>query len=244
MRASFGELRRATRPAIMTDVLLLDYNGVVVDDEPIHFAALRDVLAIERVVVDEAAYYAEYLGLEDRTCIRLAFQRAGRGLDDGALDRLATRKAVWYAEATRTGVPLVPGVQAFVRAAAQVARIAVVSGALRREITAGLAQAGIADVVAAVVSVEDVSAGKPDPAGLRLGLARIGSGAGVRVAVVEDSLPGISAAKALGAGCAALTTSRDEGTLAAADVVWKSFAGHGVEELAPLFRKVDVTGSA
>ncbi len=39
----------------MTDVLLLDYNGVVVDDEPIHFAALRDLLAVERIAIDEQA---------------------------------------------------------------------------------------------------------------------------------------------------------------------------------------------
>jgi len=230
----------------MTDVLLLDYNGVVVDDEPIHFAVLRDVLAIERVAVDEAAYYADYLGLEDRTCIRIAFQRAKRRLDPGSLDRLAARKAVWYAEATRAGVPLVPGVQAFVRAAAHVARIAVVSGALRREITAGLERAGITDVVAAVVSAEDVPAGKPDPAGLRLGLARLtgGTPGGARAAIVEDSLPGIAAARALGAGCVALTTSRNEGALSGADVVWKSFVGHGAAELEPLFRKVDVGGGA
>jgi beta-phosphoglucomutase-like phosphatase (HAD superfamily) len=230
----------------MTDVLLLDYNGVVVDDEPIHFAALRDVLAIERVAVDEATYDEDYLGLEDRTCIRIAFQRAKRRLDAGSLDRLAARKARWYAEATRTGIPLVPGVQAFVRAAAQVARIAVVSGARRDEISAGLECAGIADVVAAVVSAEDVSAGKPDPAGLRLGLARVARGTtgGVRAAIVEDSLPGIAAARALGAGCVALTTSRDEGTLARADLVWKSFVGHAVAELAPLFREVRVGGGA
>jgi HAD superfamily hydrolase (TIGR01509 family) len=228
----------------MTDVLLLDYNGVVVDDESIHFAALRDVLAVERVAVDEAAYYADYLGLEDRTCIRLAFERAGRRLDGAALERLAARKAVWYAEATRAGVPLVPGVEAFVRAAAQVARVAVVSGALRREIVAGLTRAGIAGVIAAVVSAEDVSAGKPDPAGLRLGLARVAghSSGGVRTVVVEDSLPGIAAARALGAGCVALTTSRDEQTLASADVVWKTFVGHGVAELSPLFRTVELDG--
>jgi beta-phosphoglucomutase-like phosphatase (HAD superfamily) len=28
----------------VTDLLLLDYNGVIVNDEPLHFAALRDVL--------------------------------------------------------------------------------------------------------------------------------------------------------------------------------------------------------
>jgi beta-phosphoglucomutase len=227
-------------------VLLLDYNGVVVDDERIHFAALRDVLAVERVAVDEGAYFADFLGLEDRACIRIAFQRASRRLDAGALERLAARKAAWYADATRAGIPLVPGVQEFVRAAARFARVAVVSGALRREIAAGLERAGIRDVVGAVVSAEDVPEGKPDPAGLRLGLARLlGEPTGrVRAVIVEDSLPGIAAARALGAGCVALTTSRDARTLAGADAVWSTFAGHGVAERGPLFREVAFNGAA
>ncbi len=65
----------------MSDVLILDYNGVVVDDEPIHFAVLRDLLAVERIAMDRAAYYADYLGFDDRACLREAFRRAGRPLE-------------------------------------------------------------------------------------------------------------------------------------------------------------------
>ncbi len=232
----------------MTAALLLDYNGVVVDDEPIHFAVLRDLLAVERVDVDESMYYSDFLGLEDRACIRLAFEKAGRALDAKALDRLLARKAAWYAEATRGGVPVVPGVALFVRAAAASARVAVVSGALRREILAGLARAGIADLIPVVVSAEDVTVGKPDPAGLRQALARLVGGGGAsgaaRVVVVEDSAPGIAAARAIGAGCVALTTSRDASQLARADLVWDSFAGHQVAELEAVFREVAVDGGA
>jgi beta-phosphoglucomutase len=228
-----------------TRVLLLDYNGVVVDDEPIHYAVLRDVLAVERIPVDEVVYFSDYLGLEDRACIRIAFARAGRRLEAPSLDRLVARKAAWYAEATRRGPPLVPGVREFVQAAARVARVVVVSGALRREIAVGLERAGIRDLVASVVSAEDVREGKPDPAGLRLGLARLTPAPGrLRAVVVEDSLPGIAAARALGAGCVALSTSRDRAALTGADVVWSAFVGHEVAELDPLFREVDAGGDA
>jgi beta-phosphoglucomutase len=230
----------------VTDVLLLDYNGVVVDDEPLHFAALRDILDVERIGLDQATYVADYLGYDDRACLRKAFRRAGRSLDPGPLERLAERKADWYAELARAGVPLVPGVGDFVRAAARSARIGVVSGALRAEILAGLECAGIADVIAAVVSAEDVASGKPDPAGLRLALAQLvaaGTG-GTRAVVVEDSLPGLDAAHALGAGCVAITTSHSVRELAGADCAWESFAGHHPEELAALFRTVDPNGRA
>jgi HAD superfamily hydrolase (TIGR01509 family) len=132
-------------------------------------------------------------------------------------------------------------VREFVRAAAAAGlRVGVVSGALRREITAGLARAGIDDVVAAVVSTEDVADGKPDPAGYRLAIARSTDEAarGARAVVVEDSAPGLEAARALGAGCVMLTTSHPARQLAGADVVWDSFAGHAPEELRPLLREV------
>ena len=92
------------------DVILLDYNGVVVDDEPIHYAALRDALAPEGIAVDEASYYASFLGFDDRACIREAFRRSGRPLETASLLRLAADKATRYADRTRGGLPLVPGV--------------------------------------------------------------------------------------------------------------------------------------
>jgi HAD superfamily hydrolase (TIGR01509 family) len=229
----------------VTDVLLLDFNGVVVDDEPIHFAALRDVLGPEGIVVDEATYYADYLGYDDRVCIREAFRRSGRALDRPVLDRLAAEKAARYAATTTTALPVVPGVREFVRAAAADARIAVVSGALRREIHAGLERAGLADVVACVVSAEDVTRCKPDPEGHRRALSAVAGTAGrVRAVVVEDSAPGIAAARAIGAGCAVLTTSHAPEDLAAADLVWESFEGHRPAELWALLREVVKAGRA
>jgi len=229
----------------VTDVVLLDFNGVVVDDEPIHFAALRDVLGREGIDVDEATYYTEYLGFDDRVCIREAFRRSGRPLDRPALDRLAADKAARYAAGARAALPLVPGVREFVRAAAAAARIAVVSGALRREITAGLERAGLADVVACVVSAEDVTRCKPDPEGHRRALAAVASPPErVRAVVVEDSTPGLAAARALGAGCVALTTSHARETLAGADLVWDSFEGHLPAELSPLLREIEASGHA
>jgi beta-phosphoglucomutase len=227
----------------VTDLLLLDYNGVIANDEPLHFTALRDVLAIERIAMDEATYYADYLGFDDRGCLRAAFRRAGRPLDAAALSRLAARKADWYAELVRTGLPLVPGVREFVRGAADDGmRIGVISGALRREILAGLECAGIADRVRVVVSAEDVATGKPDPAGYRLAISRLAGAAAppLRAVAVEDSAPGLAAARAAGPGCVMLATSRPAGQLSGADAIWDSFAGHAPQELAPLVREVKV----
>lgn len=236
-------MRRRARPARpVTDLLLLDYNGVIVNDEPIHFAALRDVLAVERVPMNRATYDAAYLGLDDRTCVTMAFAQAARPLEAAALERLAARKAAWYAETVRAGLPLVGGVRSFLRAAADAGiGIGVVSGALHREITAGLECAGIADLVHVVVGAEDVAVGKPDPSGYRLAIARLAGDARapLRACALEDSGPGLTAARAAGAGCVLLATSFPRDRLTGGDAVWDSFAGHAPEDLAPLFREVD-----
>ena len=227
------------------DALLLDFNGVIVDDERLHWRSFRDVLAEDGIALTEADYDADYLGLDDRAAFTQAHRRAGRATAPDETARSIARKARAYAVLAEKELVVVPGATAFVRAAAaRGVRLAVVSGAIRPEIDAGLARAGLTDVIETVVSAEDVRTTKPDPAGLRLALRRLaerhGTGAW-RAAVIEDSLPGLAAARALGAGCAMLTTSHPAGRLKDADVVWPSFAGREPEELAPWYRPVEVT---
>ena len=222
----------------MTDALLLDYNGVVVDDEPLHAEAFLAVLAEEGAHLTRSAYYAEYLGYDDRACFREAFRREGRPLAPDRVARLVARKLERYLALADRSLPLVPGAAWFIRGAARGRRVAVVSGASRSEVSHGLAAAGLADVVEIVVASEDVATSKPDPAGLLLALRRLAERAPGpwRAVVVEDSLPGLAAARAIGAGCLALATSHPAAALVAADLVWESFAGHRPAEIEPLFR--------
>jgi beta-phosphoglucomutase len=228
------------------DALLLDFNGVIVDDEPLHFAAFRDVLAESGIALAEAAYWSDYVGIDDRAAFREAFARTGRTLEPADLQRNVSRKAARYAALAGRGLAVVPGVAAFVRAAALTRAVAVVSGALRAEIAAGLARAGLEDVVQAIVAQEDVAVSKPDPAAFRLGLRLLASRhprEPWRACVVEDSLPGLAAARGLGAGCVMLTTAHARGALDAADLVWDSFEGHAPSELDACWRSVEVPGA-
>lgn len=222
----------------MTDALLLDYNGVVVNDEALHFAAFRDVMKDHGLELDADTYYGDYLGCDDQSAFVEAWRRAHRTMSGELLRVLVTDKADRYAALTDGGVPPVPGAAEFVKAAAARWPVAVVSGALRREIEAGLRSAGLDGVIGVVVAAEDSQVTKPDPAGHRIALRRLAQ-LGVRptrAAVIEDSLPGLEAARAVGAGCLLLATSLPRAQLGAADLVWDDLAGHDPAELAPLFR--------
>jgi sugar-phosphatase len=95
--------------------------------------------------------------------------------------------------------------------------VAVVSGAARAEIEPVLAAAGLASMIQVIVSVDDVSNGKPDPESYLQALELLGGIDPSQVVVVEDTDAGVAAAKAAGTRCiAVLGTLRPE-RLAAAD---------------------------
>jgi sugar-phosphatase len=73
---------------------------------------------------------------------------------------------------------------------------------MRSEIDMVLRAAGL-DVFEVIVSAEDVTRGKPDPEGYLLALRRLRLPAADAVAI-EDSPPGIAAAKAAGLSCVAV----------------------------------------
>jgi HAD superfamily hydrolase (TIGR01509 family) len=215
----------------MTAAILFDFNGVIIDDEPQHCDALIATLAEYGYALDRETYYRDYLGFDDRECFRYSFGHMGRPVDEPALAGAIERKHAHYARAVRGSMQLVPGADEFIQAAALDGyQLAIVSGALRREIELVLDLAGLRAHFAEIVAAEDVSACKPDPQGYNLARAALAL-APNRCVVVEDSLPGLAAARAAGLRCAMLATSHGATDCTGADLVWHDFTGHGPTEL-------------
>jgi beta-phosphoglucomutase len=215
----------------MSAAILFDFNGVIIDDEPQHCEALIATLQEEGFALDRETYYREYLGFDDRECFRFSFARMGRPADEPALRDAIERKNAHYERAIRDSLRLVPGAEDFIETAALDAfQLAIVSGALRREVELVLDLAGLRAHFSEIIAAEDVTACKPDPQGYRRALAALDI-APHRSVVVEDSLPGLAAARAAGLRCAMLSTSHDEAACAEADLVWRDFTGHQPAEL-------------
>jgi HAD superfamily hydrolase (TIGR01509 family) len=215
----------------MTAAILFDFNGVIVDDEPQHCDALIATLDEYGFALDRTTYYREYLGFDDRECFRFSFARTGRAVDEPALREAVERKNAHYERAVRASMRLVPGATDFVEAAALDGfQLAIVSGALRREIELVLELAGLRPHFAEIVAAEDVTACKPHPEGYMRARAALAL-ALHRCMAIEDSLPGLTAARAAGLRCAMLATSHGEGGCVGADAVWQDFTGHDPAEL-------------
>ena len=83
-----------------------------------------------------------------------------------------------------------------------------------------LRAAGLAHSVPFIVAAEDVSAGKPDPAGYLKALASLGGDVPAReVVALEDSEAGVASAHAAGLRCIAVLGTLSPERLRAADAV-------------------------
>lgn len=215
----------------MPRAIIFDFNGVIVDDEPQHCEALIATLASYGFPLDREGYYREYLGFDDRECFRFTFTRMGREPTPALLHEAIERKAVLYERAIRTSMELVPGSAEFIREAAEEGyRLAVVSGALRREIELVLNEAGLRRHFEFMVAAEDVDACKPDPQGYRRARETLNLPA-ESCMVIEDSLPGLKAAHAAGIRCAMIATSHPPDELVGADLVWNNLSGYHPRDL-------------
>jgi HAD superfamily hydrolase (TIGR01509 family) len=215
----------------MRRAIIFDFNGVIVDDEPQHCDALIATLATYGYTLDREAYYRDYLGFDDRECFRFAFSLMGLQAEPPVIAEAIERKAARYDQAIHASMSLVPGSAEFIRRAADEGyRLALVSGALRREIDLVLALSGLRPHFEVIVAAEDVAHCKPSPEGYQK--ARVALGVEpVRCLVIEDSLPGLEAAHRAGLCCAMIATSHPAEALAAADLVWPTLEGRSPAEL-------------
>ena len=211
----------------MLHAVIFDFNGIIVDDEPIHFKLFQRVLGEEGITLTEEAYYARYLGFDDRGAFIAGFHDNNRSLTDQKLSELIDRKALYYQDAIRNHVVIFPGVKTLVYELAPSVPLAVASGALRHEIATILTTAGLLNYFQAIVSAEDVEQGKPEPEIFLRVLAKLNAAASPQIeaancVVIEDSKEGIHGARAAGMKCLAVTNSHPAELLGEANVVVKS----------------------
>lgn len=190
----------------------MDFDGVVVDSEPVHLACFQRVLSEEGMVLTAEDYYAKYLGYDDRDCFLAVARDQGRPLKR-PLEALIAAKTALVQQALSESIQPLPGAVELIRSArAAGVPVAVCSGALRKEIELASAAVEVLDCFTVIVSAEDVSAGKPDPQGFRLVLERLAAACGRPIrpqcsVAVEDSPAGIAAARAAGMKVLAVTNS-------------------------------------
>jgi beta-phosphoglucomutase len=199
----------------MFRAIFFDFNGVVVDDEPYHLASFQYVLKEQGVELSRETYYSHYLGMDDHDCLQAAARDQNKVFSEALIEELIAKKAIHYEQSLKNHVPFVPGVIDFIRKLEQDCYLAVVSGALRREIEMLLTLGNIRDCFNVIVAAEDVQHGKPSPEGYQKAFDSLNRDyipqhqilLPSECLVIEDSIWGIQAAQAADMAAVAVTTS-------------------------------------
>ena len=204
----------------MIDVVVFDLDGVVVDSEQV-WDDVRERLAKERGGRWHDGAQAAMMGMSAPEWSTYMHDEIGLVESPEEINAEVVRRML---ERYRERLPLIPGAVDAVRRLAPAFRLGVASSSNRRLIAAVLERAGIADLFDAVVSSEEVAAGKPAP-DVYLEAARRLHVSPERCAAIEDSSNGLRSAHAAGMRVLALPNTHYPPTpdaLALADAVLAS----------------------
>ncbi len=191
--------------------VILDFNGTLSHDEPLLHGLFRSALAEEAGVEIPAAEFQErFAGLSDPEVAESALRIVGIEPHPALLDRILRTKIDGYLAAVEEDPPILHASIEFVEEVAARVPVSIASGAFREEVEYVLELTGIRDRFDAVVCLDDVAAGKPDPAAYLTALERMNEINGSAVAAgevlaIEDTAAGVASAQDAGMRCAAVS---------------------------------------
>ena len=171
--------------------VVFDLDGVLVDSESLWDASRRAVVAAAGGHWEPGAT-REMMGMNSPEWSAYLHERLGVPLDPA---EIADRVVAMMVEHYRTELPLLPGAVAAVRRMAERWPVAIASSANVPVIAAAVSGAGLDGVFGAVVSADEVTAGKPAPDVYLEATRRLGVEPAHAVGV-EDSTNGLRAAAA------------------------------------------------
>jgi beta-phosphoglucomutase len=177
------------------DAILFDFDGVLMDSEPVHYECWKEVLAPLGIAIDWPSYVRHCIGTSEPATMAYYAQLGDPLLDIEQIRALYPRKKELFLERMDHGAPFVPGLRDFLESLAACYRLAVVSSSSRAELEPLLERGGIRDRFGALVFGDDVAHHKPAPDAYLLAAKLLGAR---RPLVVEDSETGLESARCAG----------------------------------------------
>lgn len=181
------------------DVILFDFDGLLVDTEPLHFFAYKEMCLRNRVVLnwDFTRFCQEAHGSANG--IWKAFQKEyPELLENSSQDLLYREKKEIYQKLLKTAsLKFMPGVETLLQALATSNILsAVVTNSPRSQVEFIRKKLTLLHVIPLWVAREDYALAKPEPDGYLFAMERLGKKK--RVIGFEDTLKGIHALQAAG----------------------------------------------
>jgi beta-phosphoglucomutase len=177
------------------DAVIFDFDGVLVDSEPVHYQCWLEILSGHGVSLDWETYEAHCIGVSDRAMLQMLCQKATGPLDFDRLWSDYPRKKELFRERMIYTDAITVEVRKLIDDLRPKYKLAVVTSSGRREVEPILENARILDKLDTVVYGGDVKNLKPAPDPYLLAVKRLGAS---RAIAIEDSQAGIASARAAG----------------------------------------------
>ncbi|MHB8481762.1 MAG: HAD family hydrolase [Nitrospiria bacterium] len=229
---------------IMLKAIIFDFNGIIANDESIHFKLFAKVMAGEQVVISREEYNQLYLHLNDHDAFMTGLQKHNKTFTPESLSKLIHRKTVDYNKVISTQEVLFPDAPDFIRKMAGLFPLAIASGALNAEIEFILKRTKLEEFFPVIIGAEKAVQGKPHPECYLNALQELNTHykknpqiKPPEVLVIEDSIGGIEGAHRAGMVCLAVTNSYPKNELNSADFIVDSLSQIDLKKISPNFEK-------
>jgi beta-phosphoglucomutase len=208
---------------------IFDHDGVLIDSLAFHQAAWVE-LGKRAGLPISPEFIHETFGMTNPTILR---KLLGDSLDDASAMRLSDLKERCYRASARGQIRLMDGVRELLDdLSAAGVRLAIGSSSVRPNLDLTVESCGLSGRFSAIVSLEDIQRGKPNPDVFLRAAERAGA-APSRCVVFEDAPVGIQAAKAAGMRAVGVATTHPIAALheAGADEVTERLVNYPVRDL-------------
>lgn len=181
-----------TMPACQA--ILFDFDGVLVDSEPVHFRCWRDLCAPLGIASDWQTYSENFIGVSTRQMLQSFCDRPACGTTIESLLELLPDKRRMFVDILCRERPFAADCHAMLQSLSAY-RLAIVTSSNRAEVEPVLEAVGIRQYFGAVVCGGDVQRHKPFPDPYLKAAELLGVSTAL---VVEDSDVGVQSAQAAG----------------------------------------------
>jgi HAD superfamily hydrolase (TIGR01509 family) len=177
------------------DAVLFDFDGVLVDSEPVHFECWREILDGYGITLDWPTYCEQGIGISDRLMLQFLCNQVDPPL---AVERLIAeypRKKQMFLDRMLGDPRITQEVRDLLEELSSGYKLAVVTSSGRTEVEPLLNAAGLLDFFHTGVYSQDVKRKKPEPDPYLLAVERLNAS---NALVVEDSDAGEASGRAAG----------------------------------------------
>jgi len=182
----------------MIKAVLFDFDGVVVDSEPVHYRTFMQFLKPLGIRVSMKRWYREFAGTGSKNIFTVLLGEVGI-TDEKIIDEYVEKRKNLYGELVKKGkVKVRKGIKEFLTMLKERRiKTAIVSGGHKENISLALSVAGLDGYFDIVIGSGDYKRRKPEPDAFLTAMKKLNAKENECLAF-EDSISGFTAAKRAG----------------------------------------------